>query len=499
MFSSSVLIYDIGSQLKLRADNGWDSTLIKSAILGEYQSIINVDYQCTAPETSGANIGFSHWEQIAREIRSVYNIYDGFVVWHPIDTLAYTASVLSFMLENLAKPIVFSGSVLPIDAARSDALTNLQSSLYIAAYRVTKLNRISEVVVCFGGKILRGNRTRAISSSSFAAFDSPNFQALGKIGKTFDIKENILRTVPKDDSFLSVNDNLCNNVIILVLSLGLNAEKLRQIILDENIKGVVLQIFASKSLPYDPEFLDVLLNARKRGIIILSVNEGMEDEVDHGLYNASNNLTNYGVLSGLDMTPEAALAKLSVMLGKGLPFEKLRELIQYDCQGEQTNRYGYLDSLWLPKNVGESSIALINEVNAELLTFLRDHPKKMYELKPRTFEKLIAEIFRHHGYIVELTPQTRDGGHDFRSIWIDGLGMKFLSYVETKRFAPNNPVSIDIVRSLYGIVAASNVSKGIIVTSSRFTADARNFQSSLVERVSLHDYKDIKRWLKELN
>jgi L-asparaginase type I len=493
-----VLLLDVGGELCGARAQARALSFLTSHVPSVYQNIA-IDYKRISAGKNGADISPRDWIRIGKLVHSRYDCFNGFVIWHPTDTLAYTASALSFMFENLAKPIVVSGAILPLTEKRNDTVQNLANSLIIASGGRNGLPRISEVIVCFGSKILRATRTRRMNASSYVAFDSPNFPPLGDIGTRIWIRRDLLRPAPRKTKSFGINARLSRKILHVAVFPGINAKVMRQAILLPNVKGVVLGSYGKGNLPTTRDFLNVLAEARKRGKVVMSVTQTFGGGVDSAKYSAETLLENNGVISGSDLTPEAAFAKLSVTLGRGLSASHVRELLQYDLRGEQSDTKGQVEHLWLRSLQSlKPAIGLVNEINREALSFLRQDPRRIYDLSPRAFEKLIAEIFKHHGYDVMLTPGTRDGGFDFRALMIDGLGLSFLSYVETKRYAPNNPVGVGIVRSLYGVVSSSEASRGIIVTSSRFTKDAQEFQSRLMNRVSLHDYSDIKRWLSKI-
>lgn len=493
-----VLLLDVGGKLCGTRSRLGALSFLTSHLPSAFQNIA-IDYKRVSAARNGADISPRDWVRIGKLVHSRYDSCNGFVIWHPTDTLAYTASALSFMFENLAKPIVVSGAILPLTEKGNDTVQNLANSLIIAAGGRNGLPRISEVVVCFGSKILRAARTRRLNVSSYIAFDSPNCPPLGEIGTRIQMRRELLRPAPRKTKSFGINARLSRKILQLDIFPGIDASVMRQAILLSGVKGIVLRSYGKGNVPATKDFLNVFAEAQKRGRVVLSVTQTSARGFDSAKYLSEALLEKNGVISGSDLTPEAAFAKLSVTLGRGLSAIQVRELLQYDLRGEQSETKGQVEHLWLPSLQSlKPAIGLINEINREAISFLRQDPRRIYDLSPRAFETLIAEIFKHHGYDVFLTPATRDGGFDFRALLIDGLGLSFLSYVETKRYAPNNPVGVGVVRSLYGVVSSSEASRGIIVTSSRFTKDAQEFQSRLMNRVSLHDYADIKLWLSRI-
>lgn len=460
---------------------------------------LSVEFGESRPFGSGidsCNMNPSHWMKIAQEIEREYDEYDGFIVLHGTDTLSYTGAALSFILENLSKPIVITGSQRPLFEPRTDAINNLYAAIQVAAYKVSGLPRIPEVVICFHDKILRGNRARHVSDTSWDAFDSPNFPPLGTIGKTVRINRDLLQPIPAKNRPFRVNSKLSNKIINISLLPGLSPEILQRLVDMDDVSGILLAIYGAGRLPYSNEYLELLKHASKKGKVIVGVSPVQMGNIE--MEYIGNNLSNIGVISGLDMTPEAAFAKLAVTLGLGLDTHRTRQLLQYNWRGEQTPAVGTVDYLYISPRITESSISVIEHVNSELIKYLKNNPKRVFNLSPRGFELLVAEIFKHNGYDVVMTPQTRDGGFDFSALYVDALGNPFLTYVETKKYKQGNRVGIDVVRNLYGVVASKDISRGIIVTTSSFTRDAMEFQKSIEHRVSLRGYSDLVNWLKSI-
>jgi L-asparaginase len=293
-----------------------------------------------------SNVGPQHWKEMAKAIEKEYNNYDGFVILHGTDTMAYTASALSFMFENLAKPIIITGSQLPISHPRTDARQNFVNAVQIAGYKATELARIPEVIVVFADKILRGCRTRKVSSTAWAGFDSPNYPALGRIGEHIKINTDLLREPPKSGQNFQVNYELSEDVMDIALFPGLKASQLEGVLGIKNVKGIVLRTFGAGNAPDYPDFLDAINNATKgkESKTILNVTQCQEGMVEMGLYAASSALLERDVISGLDMTPEAALTKLMWTMGTKIG-DQITSQMQVSQRGEQSEnlfdlRYG---------------------------------------------------------------------------------------------------------------------------------------------------------------
>jgi L-asparaginase len=329
------------------------------------------------PPLDSSDVTPRHWVEIARKIRDGYDSHGGFVVLHGTDTMAYTASALAFLLENLAKPVVVTGSQLPISEVRTDAVQNLVSSIYIAAHEALGLPKIPEVVLCFSTKILRGCRATKVSTNEFEGFDSPNCPPLGTIGEHIEVNERILRHGPARDAKFLINERLADERLkdLEILEIGLfpgfRASQLKALLESEDVthveredvtqvkigKGVVLRTFGAGNAPNDLAFLDVLkwaINEKSPPCVVVNVTKCQKGMVEMGLYAASSTLLERGVISGLDMTSEAALVKLYWTLVTKTGVEITRQM-QVNQRGEQSEnlfdlRYGSCGSENQPRD-----------------------------------------------------------------------------------------------------------------------------------------------------
>jgi len=277
----------------------------------------------------------AYWLDVSRAIREKYDGYDGFVVLHGTDTMTYTASALSFLLENLDKPVVITGSQLPIGKPRNDAVQNLVTALMLATPKTFELPLVPEVCIYFNNVLLRGNRARKLSSSAYAGFESPNYPELGEVGEHMRINKRVIRP-PASEGFF-INESLEKNVLMFDLSPAMTPQMLDKVFGIEGLKGVVLRTYGAGNAPTNEEFLHTIDRAVQRNnLAVVNVTQCPQGMVEMGLYDASAGLLKAGVISGVDMTPEAALTKMMVLLGMGYDVETVKGLVQRDLRGEQS-------------------------------------------------------------------------------------------------------------------------------------------------------------------
>lgn len=277
----------------------------------------------------------AHWVEIAGVIESNYDKYDGFVVLHGTDTMAYTASALSFMLENLDKPVVITGSQLPIGEVRTDGEENLITALQIAAAKDRDGGpMVREVSILFDNDLLRGNRSTKYSSDNFKAFKSNNFPLLGEIGLGISFHHSSLwRSGEKKP--LTVHKEMDANVIYLDLFPGISEATVRHILSTPNLKGIVLKTFGAGNGPSGKWFQDILKEARERDIVIVNVTQCVTGSVMPDRYGTGLSFS-CGVVPGHDITSEAAITKLMYLFGRGLSASEVRRAIEVPLRGELT-------------------------------------------------------------------------------------------------------------------------------------------------------------------
>ena len=287
-----------------------------------------------------SDLQVENWVEIAHVILDNYDDYDGFVVLHGTDIMAYTASALAFMFMNLGKPVVLTGSQRPIAQTRTDAIQNVITAIELAAARTLGHPLIPEVCVFFQNEIYRGCRTTKIDAGGFKAFDTPNYPPLGSVGVKVKISKSVLRSVPTRK--INLRDNLQQNVASIVIFPGMSVNLLRSMLAVEGLKGVVLLTYGSGNMPSHLKFLETIYEAAQRGVIVIDVTQCKSGEVELGLYETSEKLLSQGVISGVDMTPEAALTKLMVILGSEDEKEVQEDLLQINLRGEQRHSLFYL-------------------------------------------------------------------------------------------------------------------------------------------------------------
>ncbi len=285
------------------------------------------------PALDSSNMNPITWIKIAKTIERNYNNYDGFVVLHGTDTMAYTASALSYMFENLDKPIILTGSQLPIGMIRTDGKENLITAVEIAAAKIQGISIVPEVCIYFDFKLYRGNRTLKRDAELFSAFRSVNYPELAVAG--IDIKyspEFIYYSENK--GILKVNTSFDDNVVILKMFPGINQNVLNSVLNTPGLRGVILETFGSGNVPTARWLTNCVKRAIKRGIIVLNITQCEGGKVVMGQYQTSMELLNAGVVSGKDMTTEAAITKLMFLLGQDLKPAEIKMYLNKSLRGE---------------------------------------------------------------------------------------------------------------------------------------------------------------------
>ena len=299
-----------------------------------FSTNVQVEIEAFTPLIDSSDIRPESWRQMAQMVYDHYEEYDGFVILHGTDTMSYSASALSFMLENLGKPVVFTGSQLPVGVLRSDAKENLLTAIEIAAAKDEEGNAIvPEVTIYFEDQLFRANRTTKRNAEHFSAFNSYNYPPLAKAGVHITYQPHLVHySDPK--AKLVLHTTFDTNVAVLKLFPGIQPNVVRALLRTRGLKGVVLETFGAGNAPSDTWLYKELKAAVDRGIIIVNKTQCNTGSVEMGLYAVSLNLMKAGVLSGYDITTEALLTKMMLLLGE-MP-DRARELLGKELCGEMT-------------------------------------------------------------------------------------------------------------------------------------------------------------------
>lgn len=281
-----------------------------------------------------SNVDPDVWVRLAEIIQDKYNGYDGFVILHGTDTMAYSASALSFMLEGLNKPVIFTGSQLPIGMIRTDGKENLITAIEIAGSYQGDLAIVNEVAIYFENELHRGNRTLKVNAAHFNAFSSPNYPRLAIAGIYMHFDYNAL--VPFKKSKLKLKKKFCRNVGILKLFPGMSSSYFESIVNIKGLKGLIIETYGSGNAPTTKWFLEGIKNASEKDILMINITQCNRGFVEQGRYQTSNVFNTYGVVSGLDLTTEAAMVKLMMVLAIESSIEKKKEMFLEDWAGELT-------------------------------------------------------------------------------------------------------------------------------------------------------------------
>jgi len=297
----------------------------------ELNLVAETDHYTLEPPRDSVDLGPDDWQTMARHIGEKYDYYDGFVILHGTDTMVYTAAALSFLLEGLAKPVILTGAQLPIGEVRNDARNNLLTAVELAACGHPQT---AEVGIYFDDQLLRGNRADKYSVFAFDAFKSPNCPPLARVGTGIQFPATPER--PPVSGSLSVHQKLDDQVALIKFVPGL-APNLLSYLVDAPIRGLVLETFGSGNVPAVPGLVDVLAQAiAQRNLLVVAITQQLQGSVHLGAYAAGRRLLDAGVVSGYDMTPQAALIKLMFLLGQDISQAERKRLLGANLRGELT-------------------------------------------------------------------------------------------------------------------------------------------------------------------
>lgn len=341
MKKSSILMIYTGGTIGMRQDpqdltlKPFDFHQILEEVPELKKFAIRIDSYTFNPLIDSSDVEPSFWQALASLIHKRYEEYDGFVVLHGTDTMAYSASALSFMLENLAKPVVFTGSQLPIGVPRTDGKENLISAVEIASAKDSEGHaRVPEVSIFFNSKLLRGNRSIKVSSEDFSAFHSPNCLPLAEAGISIKYNDSVIRKPVRWDDPLRISTSLDTRVSILKIHPGITPQVMKYFLCGPDIRAAIIETYGSGNAPSRQWFLDIVKEASGMGKVLMNVTQCLSGTVNMDIYATGKALEKAGVVSGVDITTESALAKLFYLMGKTPDNEWVESMLGDNLQGE---------------------------------------------------------------------------------------------------------------------------------------------------------------------
>ncbi|MEM7109780.1 MAG: asparaginase [Bacteroidota bacterium] len=337
---SLLIIYTGGTLGMIHNEEGILQPFDFSSILDHIPTLRQLELKLTVvafkEPIDSSNVVTDTWKKIGRFIYDEYDHFNGFVVLHGTDTMAYSASALSFMLRNLSKPVIFTGAQLPISSLRSDARENMINALEIAAATLHGEAIVPEVCIYFDYKLFRGNRAKKVESVFFDAFDSENYPVLAESG--VEINYNLNAILKPSARELVLHDTFVNDVAILKVFPGITENYVRSVLSTAGLRGVLLETYGAGNAPTFSWFVKLLSEAIQNGVVLLNVSQCPGGRVQQGRYQTSKQLQEVGVIDGNDLTLEAALTKLMLVLGELSDLRKIEEKIRCSWSGELTEK-----------------------------------------------------------------------------------------------------------------------------------------------------------------
>lgn len=341
--TSAILLIYTGGTIGMKEDpvsqtlKPFDFSGIHQAVPELRKFDVRIDSCTFDPLIDSSDVEPNLWQRLAEIILDKYEKYDGFVILHGTDTMAYSASALSFMLDNLTKPVVFTGSQLPIGMPRTDGRENLVSAVEIAAARDSQGKAIvPEVCICFNSTLLRGNRTTKEDATNFDAFISPNYPPLAQAGINIRYNDSLIIRPQDDSEPFRIHTNLDTRVSILKVHPGITEEIARYFLCENTSRATIIETYGSGNAISKPWFTDAVAQASRMGKILLNVTQCQRGEVNMDLYATGRALKDAGVVSGYDITTESALGKLFYLMGEYADNDKVKSLLGCNLKGEMS-------------------------------------------------------------------------------------------------------------------------------------------------------------------
>ena len=335
--SAILLIYTGGTIGMKESSHGlapFDFSQILSEVPELQKFTFKIDSYTFDPLIDSSDVEPGMWKELAVLIKEKYDAYDGFVVLHGTDTMAYSASALSFMLDGLAKPVIFTGSQLPVGSLRTDGKENLVSAIEVASAKDARGRAmVPEVAIYFNSQLIRGNRATKVNATAFDAFRSPNCPPLAEAGIRIRYNKALIR-YPSTEAPLTIHTNLDTRVAILKVHPGITEQVARNVLLGSGIRAVIIETYGSGNAISKPWFTDIIRQSSASGKILLNITQCLAGDVNMNLYATGKALKEAGVVSGSDITTEGGLAKLFFLMGEYADNEKVKRLLEKNLKGE---------------------------------------------------------------------------------------------------------------------------------------------------------------------